>query len=235
VPDLQPLLALQRLDTAADQARHRKAHLPERDSLRTAQLELASLSRRAGEVEGRVAEIETAQETLERDIDTARSRITEIDRRSRLVSVPKELQALEHERTSLSGKQRTLEDAELELMEELETLTAERDRLVEDIATASSVADTATIALAEAEASVEADLNRLVAERAVAVSDLPPESVANYDRLRPKFGGVAVASLEHGVCTGCRLQLPATELDHIRQQPPDALINCEQCGRILVR
>ena len=29
--------------------------------------------------------------------------------------------------------------------------------------------------------------------------------------------------------------IPATELDRIRLEPADAVVNCEQCGRILVR
>jgi len=32
-----------------------------------------------------------------------------------------------------------------------------------------------------------------------------------------------------------RIALPAVELDHIRRAPPEAIITCEQCGRILVR
>jgi predicted nucleic acid-binding Zn-ribbon protein len=29
--------------------------------------------------------------------------------------------------------------------------------------------------------------------------------------------------------------LPSTELDRLRKGPPDALVFCDQCGRILVR
>jgi predicted nucleic acid-binding Zn-ribbon protein len=31
------------------------------------------------------------------------------------------------------------------------------------------------------------------------------------------------------------MKLPATEIDRIKHQPPDALVHCDQCGRILVR
>ena len=53
--------------------------------------------------------------------------------------------------------------------------------------------------------------------------------------LRAKLGGVGAARLVNGRCTGCHLTLPATELDRIRREPPDALIRCDQCGRVLVR
>jgi predicted nucleic acid-binding Zn-ribbon protein len=83
--------------------------------------------------------------------------------------------------------------------------------------------------------SVEGELASLVDERAAAVSAVPEALVARYEKLRAKLGGVAVARLEHGRCTGCHLQLPATELDRLRHEPPDALAECEQCGRLLVR
>ena len=51
----------------------------------------------------------------------------------------------------------------------------------------------------------------------------------------PGLGGVGAARLVGPSCTGCHLTLPAQELDRIRREPPDALVFCDQCGRILVR
>ena len=64
---------------------------------------------------------------------------------------------------------------------------------------------------------------------------VPAGLLATYDSMRPKLGGMAVAQLEHGHCTGCRLQLPASEIDRIKHQAADEIVTCEQCGRILVR
>ena len=36
-------------------------------------------------------------------------------------------------------------------------------------------------------------------------------------------------------CGGCHLTLSAVELDRIRHQPGDAVVLCEECGRLLVR
>jgi hypothetical protein len=56
-----------------------------------------------------------------------------------------------------------------------------------------------------------------------------------YERLRQRLGGVAVALLVGSSCGGCHLTLAAGEIDAIRRLPPDALVTCAQCGRILVR
>ena len=47
--------------------------------------------------------------------------------------------------------------------------------------------------------------------------------------------GIAVATLDGPRCTGCNLELPTLELERVRAERPDVIIECEQCGRILVR
>jgi hypothetical protein len=59
--------------------------------------------------------------------------------------------------------------------------------------------------------------------------------LAEYDRLRPAFDGVAVARLLGATCTGCNLSLAAAELDRARRAPADEVVLCPDCGRILVR
>ena len=36
-------------------------------------------------------------------------------------------------------------------------------------------------------------------------------------------------------CGGCHLTLSAVELDRIRHAPPDEMVFCGECGRLLVR
>jgi predicted nucleic acid-binding Zn-ribbon protein len=59
--------------------------------------------------------------------------------------------------------------------------------------------------------------------------------LAEYERLRERFGGVAVAQLVGPTCQGCHLQLSAVELDRIRRLDADEVVYCEACGRLLVR
>lgn len=235
VSDLASLLTLQRVDTAIDQGRHRRSHLPEATAAKAARDTLRAAEARLAELTTTMASEEAEQAGHERRIEEYNARIIEIDRRTKIVSVLKELQALSTERDGLVARRSDAEDHELEVMERLESLTAEHDALNVVLAEARAADDAATIALAEAQVAVDADIARLIDERAVAVAQVPAALLATYESMRPKLGGVAVAEIDHGHCTGCRLQLPASEIDRIKHQAADEFVTCEQCGRILVR
>ena len=65
--------------------------------------------------------------------------------------------------------------------------------------------------------------------------DVEADDLALYERMRARLGGVALARLVQGRCDGCHVALSASEVDRIRREPPDARIECEHCGRLLVR
>lgn len=89
--------------------------------------------------------------------------------------------------------------------------------------------------LRAAEVAVEEELTTVLAAREAAVAAVPADLLATYDRLRERLGGVAIARLVGGVCGGCHLGMSAVEVDRIRREPPDALVHCDECGRLLVR
>jgi predicted nucleic acid-binding Zn-ribbon protein len=64
---------------------------------------------------------------------------------------------------------------------------------------------------------------------------VPPNLLARYDELRLRLGGVAVAELHDGRCSGCHLRLSNVALERVKNAPPDELVECEECGRLLVR
>jgi len=82
---------------------------------------------------------------------------------------------------------------------------------------------------------LDAQLADLSARRAAAVATVPPDLLTRYDQLRQRLDGVAVAELIDGRCTGCHLVLASAALERIKRAPPDALVECEECGRLLVR
>ena len=82
---------------------------------------------------------------------------------------------------------------------------------------------------------IDAEIDVETTARAASASSVSSELLDNYEKLRSRLGDSGVARLEHGTCMGCHMKMPATELDRIRHQPPDVIVYCEQCGRILVR
>jgi predicted nucleic acid-binding Zn-ribbon protein len=234
---LGDLLHLQEHDTRADQLRHRLAHLPERAACDEHDRRIADHDRAQGALEARRAELQRDQKRIEDEVAGVEAKATEVDRTlySGSVTSPRELQALQEELAALHRRQRQLEDRILELMEQIEPLDAE---LAAGVAARAELeerrAELAT-ALAQAERAITAELDAVLAEREAIAATVPADLLARYETLRAQLQGIAVAPLTGGSCGGCHLQLSAVELDRIRRQPPDALVTCEECGRLLVR
>jgi predicted nucleic acid-binding Zn-ribbon protein len=90
--------------------------------------------------------------------------------------------------------------------------------------------------IAAAESDIVAELETVEDLRAEAAARIPAQLSSLYEQLRAKLGGVGAARLEPGGrCGGCHLTLPATEVARIKRGSADAVVQCDQCGRILVR
>ena len=233
---LETLLEVQDRDTALDQLRHRRATMPERAALDDVENRITALDAALGEARARRDEAAGRQSALEAEVAAAEARIAEIDKRlyGGTVTASRDLTAMSEEVDHLKARRSSIEDQVLEVMEEREPLDAEVARLEGERAALVTEAEAAADALVAAETAVDGEIAELEAERAAAASGLPADLAATYERLRAKLGGVGAARLVGSSCSGCHLTLPATELERVRRSGPDALVFCDQCGRILV-
>lgn len=234
--ELQALLDLQALDTSIDQNRHRRATLAERSALEDLERRRQQTRDALDEAAAARDEVAGRQEVLESELAGAERRSGEVSRRlySGEVSASRELQAMSEELESLKARVSAIEDQILEVLEEREPLDALVGGYESALATLDAERDSAAAALATAEAAVDADIAGLEAQRQEVAARVAPSLRPEYERLRSRLGGVAVARLVGNRCDGCHLTLPATELDRIRHLPPGELVTCDQCGRILV-
>ncbi len=228
---------MQEHDTAVDRLQHRRRTLPELDALAGVEESLSNLEQAYAGAVARRDDVARRQRRLEDDLTATESKVTEIERRmySGVVSAPRELQAMQADVESLRRRRSTLEDEVLEAMAEREPLDAEVAGLDDERERLDQEGARLRAAVAEAQAEIDAELKTEEAERAEAAARLPTDLVERYERLRSRLDGIGAAPLVGGRCGGCHLSLPATEIDRIRREPPDALITCDQCGRILVR
>lgn len=230
------LLQVQEHDTAVDRLAHRRHHLPDRTELADLQARTAALAARLEETAGRRDEVAGRQAQLERDLAASEARIAALDKRmySGEVSASRDLQAMAAEIESLKRRVSSLEDHALEVMEEREPLDAEVADLERQRSDLEAETGTVQGRIAAAEAEIDEEVAVERERRQALATGLPADLAVTYERLRARLGGIGAARLEHGSCTGCHLKLPAIEVDRIRRLPPDALVFCEQCGRILV-
>jgi predicted nucleic acid-binding Zn-ribbon protein len=184
-----------------------------------------------------VEDLTAEQAKVDADVEAVRTRRTrDRDRMDQgLVSNPKDLQRMQHELESLERRISSLEDQELEVMEQLEEAQRAHDDLRAKVDEADEQLATLTAARDEKAAALDADLAEVEASRAPALAGMPEDLLALYDRLREQKGGVGAAALRARECGGCRLSLDPAELSRIRGAGPDEVIRCEECQRILVR
>ncbi len=237
-PDAQlKLLDLQKLDAAADQLRHQRANLPEDTEVSALQVRRADVLGRSRDQQIIVDDLTAAQEKADADVEQVKARRKrDQDRMDQgLISNPKDLERMQHELVTLERRIATLEDEELEVMEDLEAAQTELAAMRSDLAETEERLVKVTGARDQRLADIDAELARVAAEREPVVAAVPADLLALYDRLRTSKNGVGVAELRARQCGGCMLSLDNADLADIGGKAEDEVIRCEQCQRILVR
>ncbi len=231
------LLDLQALDSQVDQLRHQRNNPAEA-------AEIKDLLGKRVDVDGRlrdqrivVDDLAVAQAKADADVEQVKARRTRDRERmdSGAIADPKALERMQHELESLERRISTLEDEELEVMEQLEeaqSALAELSSAIEDI---DGRLGTLTTARDEKVAALDAEIASVAGGRDAIVAEIPEDLLALYEKLRASKGGVGVGVLRARQCSGCQLSLDAGELAEIRATPAETVLRHEECQRILVR
>ena len=233
---LQELLAVQDLDVAIDQLRHRRAHLPEREQVARLDEESGRLREESARIEAARSEVAQRQAGAEAELASTEARSAAIDKRlyGGEVSASRDLQAMSAELDQLKARMSALEDSVLETLEELEPLDARLEELRRDLGRLEEERMQLGARLSETEDSIDSELAETALRRQEAASAVPADLLATYEKLRARLGGVGIARLAGSHCDGCHLTLSAAELDRVRHLPEGEIYTCEQCSRILV-
>jgi predicted nucleic acid-binding Zn-ribbon protein len=146
----------------------------------------------------------------------------------------KELESLQHELATLARRQSELEDAELEVMERMEAVTASVERLEAERAELQGRIDAVVARRDAALADLAHERDQLVRDRVGMIAGMDAALLALYEKIRESTGAGA-AMLRARRCEGCRLELNPQEIQRIRAAAPDDVVRCEECRRIMVR
>ena len=230
------LLELADLDAELSRLDHRRRTLPELE-------EYGRIEARDGELRDELTALEAAESDLRReqakaeaDVDQVRSRV---DRdRTRLdagqVSSPRELENLQSEIASLIRRQSDLEEIVLDVMERQEAAELRRKTLTQEEGTLARQRDEVAARRDAALGEIGEQDEKAGSLRAGVAADVPGDLLDLYGKLRAQHG-VGAAALRRGRCEGCHLSLNTVDLARIRAAPPDEVLRCEECRRILVR
>ncbi|MDH6115756.1 zinc ribbon domain-containing protein [Kitasatospora sp. GAS204B] len=231
------LLDLQAIDSKLDQLAHRRRTLPEHAEIEKATADQTALKDLV--VAAQAQQGDTARELTkaEQDVEQVRARAARNQQRmdAGTVTSAKDLENLQHEIGSLAKRQSDLEDVVLEVMERTETAQTRVTELTARLQHADVVLADALTRRDAAFAEIDAEVAKVARDREAVAQVIPADLIKLYTRLREQQGGVGAARLFQRRCEGCRVEFAVSDLNAIKAEPKDAVVRCENCGRILVR
>ncbi|MBI4340269.1 MAG: hypothetical protein HY680_10030 [Chloroflexi bacterium] len=227
---IRQLHELQEIDTLVDARTRRMAQINR---------ELQENRELAGAVavldakKGRLRRIEEEQKSNEWDLDATRSRIASHEDRmyGNQAGNPKELQSIAAEIVRLRERQGATETRVLELMEQADAARLEVQAQQSVVGEVEAALRSTQSHLLEERARIEGELPHHGQRRAEVAASIPPQVLRMYEDLKAAKGGVAVARIDRGTCTGCRIAVPITLAQ--RARTGQGFTYCSSCSRLL--
>jgi predicted nucleic acid-binding Zn-ribbon protein len=229
------LLTLQDIDSALAAVANRRPRLPELVAHRAATAALAEHRSRIAAAQARIDAAQTAIEAAEHSSADITTKRTRLEAQLKTVIAPREAEALMHQIATLNAQRDELDEQELTALDEQAAGDDERVALTATLSELEATAAATEAELQRATAALDEEEADLRGRRPDALSALTASEIAAYDRARQHFDGVAVARLEGHRCHGCHLDLSPAEMDVVKAVGADAMPECPQCGRYLVR
>lgn len=227
--DLERLIALQRLDSAAMDAQRRLADEPERLKALDARLEAAR--QLVADAKQRLTGSQTARRDIEKEVAVHQGRLSKFSDQLMAVKTNVEYQAMQKEIGFAKGEVKTLEDKILERMLEADELTTALKRAEAELAAEQKKIDGERRALEAELAEKRAALERISKERTELIAAMTPQAFATFDLVSKRRNGVALAEARDGVCTICHVRMRPQVFNNVRRN--EEIIQCDSCQRIL--
>lgn len=232
--DFRALLPIQAVDQRIAQLQHKRAQLPEhaaaaaaQRALDAARAEAKQLSKRQGDITGEIDRLERQGKELD-------EKKKKYETQLKNVVVMREVEALQHEIHTLESQHSDLDDTELALLSEGETLEASLAAATAKMPGLEAAAAQAAATLAAVLEVVDRDLAAAHDERARYVAATDAAAVELYESTRKRVTGPAVAELLKGSCGGCRTPLTAKEQAEVKSMANTSDARCLYCGCLLV-
>ena len=215
--DLEVEADQQALDRMVRQLGEDHALVKARTGLESAQKQLAEFAHR--------------QHSAEWEIDDLVSKISAAEEQlySGRIKNPKELSSLQHEVELLKARRDQLENSALEIMSQVELAEANVAEMSHELEKLEAEWQQQQQKLSVDIEALRNKLSELEQKRRLMSAEIEPRAIEVYERLR-KSKGQAVARVEQGICRGCRISLPFSDL---QQAKGGSLVPCSSCGRIL--
>lgn len=179
----------------------------------------------------RMKQAESDRKRLELDVESKKQLIERYANQQLQTRKNEEYRALAHEIEACKAEIARIEDQELELMEQGDQAQKDVARLTRESREATALVDEQVVRLNEREANLKGELAALQSNREELAAAVDAVIRGRYERLFKSKGENVVVGVQHGVCGGCHMKLPAQIL--VTCQAHQEVVACPNCGRIL--
>jgi uncharacterized protein len=179
----------------------------------------------------RARQIEVDRKNLELDVGTRQQSIARLRTQQYETRKNDEFQAIGHEIERYEKEIVTIEDQELELMDQAEKIKVEVGAEERKTGAAKESLSRQLNDLDEKSKTLTGRLEELKKQRSELAANIDEDLLDRFDRLFVSKGDAAVVALEHDVCTGCHMRVTTATAMQVRAGKE--IVSCEQCGRIL--
>ena len=226
---IEKLLILQDRDRKIRRVEQELGHIgPERETLRT---KAATTQTRLDAAKLHVKQIESERKRLELDVEAKKTQIERYANQQLQTRKNEEYRALAHEIELCKEAIVKIEDEEIVLMEQGEVAQQEVTRATLEANEAKKLVESQVAQLDQREENLRKELAELQTGRAELAAAVEETARTRYERLYKSKGDNVVVGVQHGVCGGCHMKLPAQILVTCRSQ--QEIVGCINCGRIL--
>ena len=234
---VHPLLAIQEIDTETEQLQHRRATLVVRKDLDAARSEQRERQRQIDTVALQRIEVLTRQKRLEDEAAIIQAKADVDDNRlySGEITAIRDLQALQDEIAGLRSRQGVLEERAIEALMEADELSGQAEALEEQRAAGDEKVTVLEAELAAEEAAIDEQLATLSTTRTEVAARIEASAVDGYERLRLTFGPSTAVTFDPSSGCGCPQQMPAIEVARIKRCAEGEMLDCAECGRLVLR
>jgi len=179
----------------------------------------------------RVKEIESRRKQLELEVETKKGQINKYGQQQFETRKNDEYQALAKEIEHCKANIIKIEDEEIELMEQAEQAAKQVESASKVLKEAMAIVDREVGQLDGSETNLKKELAELESNRNDLAAAVDGATLSRYERIMKTRGDNVIVGIEHGVCGGCHMKIPAQVVVHCRAQ--QELTACTNCGRIL--
>lgn len=227
---LYSLIELQEIDLKLDKVKEERGDLPE--IVEELDSRLNGNKKMVADQKEKVKHLKVETNTVETELKSLKVKLKKYEDQLYQVKTNKEYDAISNETEMVKSKIDEYEDQIINNTETIENLEKSNELLESEITKLENEFDENNNLLQEKINTSSEEENILIHEREIVAKKLTHQQISSYTRIRSAKRGMAVASCNGGVCSGCFSFIPPQRVVEIKSMK--RLHQCESCGRILV-